>query len=169
MGWTKKQFAQKAFEKIGLAAYIYDLQPEQILSAVQDMDAMVAGWNQSGIQIAYPMAGSPTATSVDQETGVPDAANLAIYMNLGVLIAPGFGKQLAPEFKAIAASSYANLLNWATRPVGQMCLPGRMPIGAGNKYWNSISYPFVGSYRYAGYPQGLAPVPGGVWDGEVIE
>lgn len=169
MGWTKRQFAEKAFEKIGYASYTYDLQPEQILSAVQDMDSMIAGWNQTGIEIAYPMPGGPNDTDVNQETGVPNAANLAIYMNLGVLIAPGFGKLLAPEFKALAAQAYSNLLNWATRPVGQMCLPGRMPIGAGNKYWNSISYPFYGSYRYAGYPNGLGPTPGTVWDGEVIE
>lgn len=166
MGWTKKQFAEKAFEKIGLAAYVYDLQPEAILSAAQDMDTMVAGWNQTGIHIAYPMPGGPDDTDVDQETGVPNAANLAIYMNLGVLIAPGFGKLLSPEFKALAASSYSNLLNWATRPVEPMLMPGRMPVGAGNKYWGSLSYPFVGSRRYAGYSQGLGPTPYVAWDGE---
>lgn len=167
MGWTKKQFAEKAFEKIGLAAYVYDLQPDQILGAVQDMDSMVATWAENGINIAYPLNNTPTS-NIDEETGVPVAANLAIYMNLGCIIAPGFGKVLSQDFKKTAADAYASLLNWATNPVGQMCLPGRMPIGSGNKYWNGISYPFVGSYRGA-YPQGLGPVPGAVWNGEVIE
>lgn len=158
MGWTKKQFAEKAFEKIGMAAYVYDLQPDQILGAVQDMDNMVSEWAQVGIDIAYPANNTPSP-DIDSETGVPMAANLAIYMNLGLVIAPGFGKVIAQEFKAIAANAFASLLNWAVRPMPQMCLPGRMPIGAGNKYWNSISYPFYGSYRYAGYPQGLGPTP----------
>jgi len=169
MGWTKKQFAEKAFEKIGLAAYVYQLQPEQILSAVQDMDTMMASWNQNGVHVAYPMPSGPNDTNVDQQTGVPNAANLAIYMNLGVLIAPGFGKVLSQDFKSMAADAYSDLLNWALTPVRQMILPGRMPIGAGNKYWNSLSYPFYGSYRWAGYPQGLGPVPGAAWDGEVLE
>lgn len=155
MGWTKKQFAEKAFEKLGLASYVYDLQPDAILGAVQDMDSMVAEWNQTGIQIAYPMPSGPDV-DIDTETGVPNAANLAIYMNLGLIIAPGFGKVLSPDFKTQAASAFASLLNWATRPVPQMCLPGRMPIGAGNKYWGSISYPFVGSYRYRN-------IDGGYW------
>lgn len=168
MGWTKQQFAEKAFEKIGLAAYVYDLQPDQIMGAVQDMDSMIAAWSENGINIAYPLNNTPTP-SIDEETGVPVSANLAIYMNLAVLIAPGFGKVLSQELKNQAANAYSALLNWATNPTPQMRLPGRMPIGAGNKYWNSISYPFYGSYRYAGYPNGLGPVPGAAWNGEVIE
>lgn len=167
MGWSKKQFAEKAFEKIGMAAYVYDLQPNQILGAVQDMDNMVAQWNQNGINIAYPVNNTPTP-DIDAQTGVPDSANLAVYMNLAKLIAPGFGKILAPLFLALANESYASLLNWASMPIPQMSLPGRMPIGAGNKYWNSISYPFYGFYRYAGYPQGLGPLPGTVWNGESL-
>ncbi len=167
-GWTKKQLVEKAFEKIGLAAYVYQLNPSQILGAVQDMDSMVAAWTEVGINIAYPLNNTPTP-DIDEQTGIPIAANLAIYMNLGALIAPGFGKVLSQEFKVTAASAYAALLNWALIPVCQMRLPGRMPIGAGNKYWNSISYPFYGSYRYAGYPQGLGPVPGSQWYGEVLE
>ncbi len=160
MGWTKKQFAEKAFEKIGIAAYVYDLQPDQILGAVQDMDGMVAQWVQMGIDIAYPLDNTPTP-DVDAQTGVPVAANLAIYMNLAKLIASGFGKVLSPVNLALADSSYSALLNWAVRPVGEMCLPGRMPLGAGNKYWGDTSYPFVGSYRGYGRGtyQGFGPTP----------
>lgn len=158
MGWSKKQFAEKAFEKIGMAAYTYDIQPDQILGAVQDMDNMVAAWSQVDIDIAYPANNTPSP-DVDSATGVPTAANLAIYLNLGLVIAPGFGKLISPEFKKSAADAFASLLNWAVKPMPQMCLPGRMPIGAGNKYWNSISYPFVGSYRWNGNQQGLGPTP----------
>lgn len=160
-GWTKKQFAEKAFEKIGLAAYVYQLQPDQILGAVQDMDAMVAQWIQMGIDIAYPLNNTPTP-DLDAPTLVPIAANLAIYMNLAKLIAGGFGKVLSPLNLALADTSFGALLNWAARPAPQMCIPGRMPIGAGNKYWNDISYPFYGSYRYTngyGTYQGFGPTP----------
>ena len=33
MSWTKRQYIVDAFEEIGLASYVYDLQPEQLQSA----------------------------------------------------------------------------------------------------------------------------------------
>lgn len=51
MSWTKRQFMTAAFEEIGLAAYVYDLTPEQMQSAVKRMDAMIAGWNSNGVRI----------------------------------------------------------------------------------------------------------------------
>lgn len=158
MGWTKRQFALQAFEEIGYADYVYGLQPEQLVTAVQKMDAMVAAWQQIGLNFAYPMPWSPQNTNIDQDTGVPMAANEAIYFNLGIRIAPSVGKVLSNEFKATAQGALGALFNWAGRPIPQMVMPGRMPIGAGNKYWNAISYPFYGSYRY-NVSQGLGPTP----------
>ena len=55
MGWTKRQFIEQAFEEIGLAAYVFDLTPEQLQSALRRLDAMMAGWNTNGIRIGWPM------------------------------------------------------------------------------------------------------------------
>jgi hypothetical protein len=52
MGWTKKQYITKAFSKLGLASYVYDLTDDQLNDAAQELDAMIAGFNANGIRIA---------------------------------------------------------------------------------------------------------------------
>jgi hypothetical protein len=54
MGYTKRQFISAAFEEIGLASYVFDLQPEQLQSALRRLDAMMADWNAKGIRLGYP-------------------------------------------------------------------------------------------------------------------
>ena len=42
MGWTKQQLVEQAFEEIGMANYVFDLQVEQLQSAMYQLDAMMA-------------------------------------------------------------------------------------------------------------------------------
>jgi hypothetical protein len=141
MGWTKRQFVEQAFDEIGLAGYVFDLQPQQIQSALRRLDTMMATWNAQGIRLAYPLPSSPQDSDLDQETDVPDSAYEAIYTNLAIRIAPSFGKQVALEVKTSAKLAYNVLLQRATAPI-EMQLPRTMPAGAGNKPWR-IDDPFV--------------------------
>lgn len=141
MGWTKRQFVLQAFDEIGLASYVFDLQPEQLQSALRRLDTMMATWNAKGIRLAYPLPSSPQDSDLDQETDVPDSAYEAIYSNLAVRIAPSFGKQVAIEVKVVAKQGYDTLLQRATAPIEKQ-LPGTMPAGAGQKPWR-IDDPFV--------------------------
>ena len=75
MGYTKRQFISAAFEEIGLASYVFDLQPEQLESALRRLDAMMADWNAKGIRLGYPLPSSPQDSSLDEETLVPDSAS----------------------------------------------------------------------------------------------
>lgn len=134
MGWTKRQFVTQAFEEIGLAAYVFDLTPEQMQSALRRLDTMMAQWNAKGIRLGYPIPASPESSNLDDETGVPDSSNEAIYTNLGIKLAPSFGKVPSMETKAAAKASYETLLSLAAMPMEQQ-LPGTMPAGAGNKPW----------------------------------
>lgn len=141
MGWTKRQFVTQAFEEVGLAAYVFDLTPEQLQSALNRLDSMMASWNAKGIRLGYPIASSPQNGGLDEETNVPDAANEAIYLNLSIRLAPGFGKVVSPETKSSAKMAYDTLLSRAAMPQ-EMKLPGTMPAGAGNKPW-AIDNPFI--------------------------
>lgn len=132
MGWTKRQFVTQAFEEIGLAAYVFDLTPEQLQSALRRLDAMMASWNAKGIRLGYPIPSSPEFSDLDTETGVPDSSNEAVYTNLSIRLAPSFGKVVSIETKAAARTSYDTLLSIAAMPPEQQ-LPGSMPSGAGNK------------------------------------
>jgi len=142
MGWTKRQFVTQAFEEIGLAAYVFDLTPEQLESALRRLDSMMASWNAKGIRLGYPIPASPDGSDLDQETNVPDSSNEAIYTNLGIRLAPGFGKTVSPDTKAMAKMAYDTLLSRAAMPPEQQ-LPGTMPSGAGNKPWRTYDNPFL--------------------------
>lgn len=141
MGWTKRQFVTQAFEEIGLAAYVFDLNPEQLQSGLRRLDSMMATWNAKGIRLGYPLPSSPQDSDLDEQTNVPDSSNEAIYLNLALRIAPSFGKIPSVDTKATAKAAYDNLLSIAAMPM-EMQLPGTLPVGAGNKPWN-IDQPFV--------------------------
>ncbi|CAB4137558.1 Tail accessory factor GP4 [uncultured Caudovirales phage] len=142
MGYSKRQFVAAAFEEIGLASYVFDLQPEQLQSAMRRIDAMMADWNGKGIRLGYPLPNSPQDSDLDEPTLVPDWANEAIITNGAVRLAPGYGKVVMPETKAVAKDSYNTLLQRATMPPEQQ-LPATMPAGAGNKPWRVYDNPFI--------------------------
>lgn len=143
MGWTRRQFVVQAFEEIGYASYVYDLESEQLESAGRRLDAMVSTWNGKGIRLGYPLPSSPEIADLDAETEVPDYANEAIYVNLALRVAPTVGKSLSPETKILASATYKLLLQRAARPLEQQ-LPDTMPSGAGKKPWrNNNNSPFL--------------------------
>ena len=139
MGYSKRQFVESALEEIGLASYVFDLSPQQVESAVRRLDAQMASWNALGIRVGYPLPSSPQDTGLDDETNVPDAAYEAIITNLGIKLAPSYGKTVSPDTKATAKRTYDTLLSRAAMPM-EMQLPASMPRGAGAKAYDD---PFV--------------------------
>lgn len=131
MGWSKRQFVTAAYEEIGLAGYVFTLQPEQLQAAVKRLDAMCSTWNASGIRLGYPMADNPKYSNLDDATDVPDSANEAIYLNLAIKISPMHGKQVPPDLRISAKKAYTDLLT-KNITAYEMSL-GYMPAGAGRK------------------------------------
>jgi hypothetical protein len=143
MGWTKQQFVSKALSSIGMANYSFDIQPEQTQDILSSLDSMMAAWDSIGIRLGYPMPSGMTTSDLSSETGVPDTANLAVYSNLALTVAPMFGKTISPELKIMADKAYKMLLSLFAYPTDiRQQLPSTMPLGAGNKTW-SIDHPFV--------------------------
>lgn len=139
MGWTKRQYVEQAFEEIGLAAYVFDLTPEQLQSALRRLDSMMAGWNANGIRIGWPIPSTADGSDIDVDAKAPDVANEAIYLNLAVRLAPGFGKTLSPDLKPSADAAYSNLLNQTSAPTPERQFPNTLPRGAGTKPWRSFN------------------------------
>lgn len=142
MGWTKRQMIEQAFDEIGLASYAFDLTPEQMQSAIRRLDTMMAAWNALGIRLGYPLPSDPCDSDLDEQTGVPDRANEAIYTNLAIKLAPSYGKQVMPDTKVTAKESYNTLLSIAAMPKQQQ-LPGTLPLGSGNKPWRLDDSPYL--------------------------
>lgn len=141
MSYTKRQFVTAAFEEIGLASYVFDLTDDELTSACRRLDSMMAEWNSKGLRLSYPIPSSPETTSLDAETTVPDAANEAIIVNLGMRLAPSYGKQVMPGTAQTAREAYRALLSRYSE-IFEKQLPGTLPAGAGNKPWR-YDDPFV--------------------------
>ena len=130
MSYTKRQLITQAFEEIGYG-YPYDVHPDQLQSAMRRLDAMMATWNGKGIRVGYPIPSSPESGSLDDETNVPDYINEAIYLNLAIRIAPGYGKMASLELKQSAREAFNVVLSKNTMPKERQLKD--LPAGAGNK------------------------------------
>ena len=142
MSYSKRQYVEAAFAEIGMAGYVFALQPQDLEQALRRLDAMMAEWNAKGIRLGYPLPGSPQFSDINAQSEVPDSANEAIITNLGMRLAAGYGKAVMPQTMMVAKQAYNTLLARATFPVQQQ-LPGTMPAGAGTKPWRVYDNPFI--------------------------
>lgn len=130
--WTKRDIVNQAMEELGLASYVFDLQPEQLESVKRRLDLMMGTWNAEGIRLGYPVA-SPGASDLDEDSNIPDVAVESVYLNLSVLIGPMFGKVVSETTKSRAKMTKDIITSRSIVPPTQK-LPGTMPSGGGNRY-----------------------------------
>jgi len=130
MSWTKQQLISYAFNELGLSSYAYDMMPEQFEIALNKLDAMLALWNSTGVNIGYNLSNINTS-NINQDSGIPDFMNEAVYLNLAIRLAPSFGKIVSTETKVSARQAYNQALNKLVKPV-PMQRDYFTPAGAGN-------------------------------------
>jgi hypothetical protein len=137
VAWTKREFVLQAFAEIGLASYVYDLAAraaadgaEQSRRYARDLECRTASaW-------ATRFRPRPSSSDLDQNSsGVPDAANEAIYLNLAIRIASSVGKTPSAELKENGLAAYNSLLLAQFAFPMERQLPRNFPAGAGNKPW----------------------------------
>jgi hypothetical protein len=127
MAWTIRQVVEQAHAEIGMAAYVYDLQPEQLQTAARALQAMVLGWETRGVRLGFT-----GGTDLEADSGIPDRHIGAVYALLACRIAPGYGKTPSPDTKIAAADGWAGILRDSVKPREQQ-FPGTLPMGAGNR------------------------------------
>lgn len=134
MGWTKGELVDEAYGEIALAGYVFDIGPEARQTGLRRLDAMMAQWNAVGIRLGYALPSSPTASDIDADSGLPDSATEAVFMNLAIRIASSVGKSVTQDTRNTAKSGYDTLMSRAAFPPQQQ-LPNTLPQGSGNKPW----------------------------------
>jgi hypothetical protein len=143
--WTKQQIIEQAFDELALAGFVYDLDPDQLESALKKLDTMMAAWGAVGISLGYLLPANPDDSNIEDATGIPDSAVEAVYMNLAQKLAAARGKSLTAETKLTAKRGYDALLGAAARAQARATtMPNTMPRGAGNKPWRGCSPFFPG-------------------------
>lgn len=124
---TKRSLVAGAFEELGMAEYIFDATPEELLSAVTRMDRMAAMWDGLFIRLGYSLG-----SGIDSEAGIPDTAEECFVLQLAIRIASSFGKTPSQDTKINARTALnAMLAANAKRPVQPVS--SRLPVGAGNR------------------------------------
>lgn len=151
MSWTKRQIVDQAFAAVGLGAYAFDLTADERESALRALDAMMATWATKGLRIGYNTSTSPGSTDIGDDSGLPDYAIEAAYLNLALRLADAYGKQVSPGTAANAKQAYSALLAWVSKPI-EMRLDA-VPAGAGLK-------PYRGGYTTFIRP-GAQPIAAG--------
>lgn len=140
MAWTKKQLIEQAFAEIGLAPDAFNLTPEDLQRALNSLDAMMATWSAKTIRLGYALPSSPSASELDQDSGLPDIAYEAVFMNLAVRLASGLGKAVSQDTRITAKQAYDAMLVGPAQPLPQAAKS--IPSGAGNKPWRN-GQPFI--------------------------
>ncbi len=130
--WTKQALVLAARRELGLGGAFDANDGDELLDDLSRLDAMVAAWASKGVRLSYALPSSPEASAIGAGSGIADAAAEAVYLNLALRIAPGYGKAITPETRSAARNAYDALLIDAAQPQQQQ-LRGGMPAGAGNK------------------------------------
>lgn len=133
MSWTKRQIVEQALEELGLASYVFDMQPEQVESARRRLDSMMALWDSKDIRFGYPLASEANSGDLDQETNIPDFAVEAVYLNLAIRLASSFGKAVPIELKAMARDAFETIQLAMISNPPRVRLDPSLPRGAGHK------------------------------------
>jgi hypothetical protein len=130
---TKLYILNEAFDEIGLADYIFNIQPNELMAALRKLDALVASWEAEGLSIGWVFSADPSNSDPNNPITVPDAALLPLATCTAIRLAPSYGKTISPETK-IASITGMNALRTALANIPQQQLPNTLPIGAGNPW-----------------------------------
>ena len=135
--WSKRDVIEQAFSEIGKASFDFDLQPEDLQTALRKLDAMMATWGGAlGIRIGFSGGDGKGALTVD--TKVPDWAYEALYLNLDVKLCPDYGKTPSPVTMMNAKTALDAVRGRTVQPATRQ-ISGYS--GAGNSAWGARRLP----------------------------
>jgi hypothetical protein len=135
--WTKSDVIRQAFSEIGMGAYEFDLQPEDMQTALRKLDAMMAAWGGAGgVRIGF--SGGDGFGDLEVDTTVPDWAYEALYLNLAIRLCPDFGKTPSP-LTLMNAKMAIDAVRTRTTPVATRRIGGY--AGAGGSWWGAWHLP----------------------------
>lgn len=131
MAWTKQDIIRGALAEIGIAAYDFDLTPDQQQEALRRLDGVMAEFTRTNANFPYAVPSAPDGGTITDDSGVPDWAIEAVRLTLACRIAPSYGKQVMPG--TIAERRTAMNALYARHPLPQRNLDiHSVPSGAGN-------------------------------------
>lgn len=131
-GYSKLDLVNAAFNEIGFADYVYDIDPAQLNRVMLQMDAMMMSWKSQGINVGYYQVYTPGISDINSDSGLPSTAIEACYLGLAKRIAPSLGKTLSPETTKNFGDAWRAMLANIVRDIPYK-QPAHVLAGAGNR------------------------------------
>lgn len=131
-GWTKLEIVTKALKDAGIIDQEEDGTDQEQFDAMVTLDAMMGQWDMAGIHSGYPIPSRPEIGNLADDSNLTTSMIEPVYMNLAIRLAAPMGRQLLPEYKAMATQGYDRLRNKKVKP-GTYRMPSGIPAGMGNR------------------------------------
>lgn len=132
---TKRQIIEDAYAEVGLAGYIFDIEPGALNRSLRVLDSMMAEWNAKGVKVGYTFGSN---SDLDTEVDILDAATNAVTLNLALRIGTSYGKVIQP-FQVTQAKNAFKALSSLTADVPET-VPSGMIYGAGKKNYSGPNF-----------------------------
>lgn len=125
---TKGEIVSEAYAWLGISGITTEPTPGEVTRGLNLLEKMAREFDSRNICTNFNYEDSPAPTT---ESGIDDAYTYAAETQLGIRLAPYFGKELTVTQRMQASGS---LSNWAARTsvTRRVPYPSRMPKGRGN-------------------------------------
>lgn len=131
-GPSKRDIIQLAYEECGQAGYEFEIVPEEYEAALRRLNTMLAEWITLGVDLGFNFPTNGTQGSLEEESGIPDAAVNAVATMLAKRIAPSIGKTLSAETNGAMAAAWTLLRSTYTK-IPTMMFSRQTIRGTGNR------------------------------------
>jgi len=134
---TRAVILRRAFGRIGLTDYEFNVTPEERADARVTLNAMMGEWLGSGIDLSYTPSDGTDNDAVEMTT--PTYADAAIWNNLAVRLAPDFGKVALQDLRRDAKRGY-DLVTAKTLVIPTDKRATKRIYGAGDRFYRRFAY-----------------------------
>lgn len=132
--YTTREIIEAAYAEIGMGEYVYDAQPEELVDALNRLDAMLAEWGADGIVTGYTVFDSPSTADMDLASGIVQSLVRPVILNLAVELCPMFGKTPSPQTTAAARAGKSLAIRQTVAVPVMRAASTATPAGAGYKF-----------------------------------
>jgi len=127
----KRYIIDMAFSEIGLSGYVFDQEDEERQEALHKLDGYMAMLKNQGVVIGYNFPASNSVSDLDDESGLPNYAEMAIWQQLALRLCPAYGKTASQILVSSAHQAKAHLMSFIA-VIPSTRYPTTLPIGRGN-------------------------------------
>jgi hypothetical protein len=131
----KADYIQGAYEQLRIWGLTSSVTPVESELALKRLNGLLLHWENQGIYLGWNIG----ADDVNDESGLPDWAQEAVFTNLAIKLMPVFGKTASREQAQEAAETYEAI---TLKCYDNMEYPDTMPVGAGNQRYGYSSRRF---------------------------